>query len=50
LLLPKALRLSNERKYETYIKIWRQANAKAEGKIVEYPVDGIEEDMSFLKC
>jgi hypothetical protein len=48
-LLPKALRLSNERKYETYIKIWRQANAKAEGKIVEYPVDGIEEDMSFLK-
>jgi hypothetical protein len=23
---------------------------KAEGKIVEYPVDGIEEDMSFLKC
>jgi succinate dehydrogenase / fumarate reductase iron-sulfur subunit len=32
------------------LKIWRQANAKAEGKIVEYPVDGIEEDMSFLKC
>jgi succinate dehydrogenase / fumarate reductase iron-sulfur subunit len=31
------------------LKIWRQAN-KAEGKIVEYPVDGIEEDMSFLKC
>jgi hypothetical protein len=49
LLLPKALRLSNERKYETYIKIWRQANAKTEGKIVEYPVDGIEEDMSFLE-
>jgi len=31
------------------LKIWRQANAKAEGKIVEYPVDGIEEDMSFLE-
>jgi succinate dehydrogenase / fumarate reductase iron-sulfur subunit len=49
LLLPKALRLSNERKYETYIKN-RQANAKKQkGKIVEYPVDGIEEDMSFLE-
>ncbi len=31
------------------LKIWRQANAKAEGKIVEYPLDGIEEDMSFLE-
>jgi succinate dehydrogenase/fumarate reductase-like Fe-S protein len=31
------------------LKIWRQANAKTEGKIVEYPVDGIEEDMSFLE-
>jgi succinate dehydrogenase / fumarate reductase iron-sulfur subunit len=27
------------------LKIWRQANAKAKGKIVEYPVDGIEEDI-----
>ena len=31
------------------LKIWRQKNAKAEGKIVEYPLDGIEEDMSFLE-
>ena len=31
------------------LKIWRQANAKSEGKIVEYPLDGIEEDMSFLE-
>jgi hypothetical protein len=44
LLLPKALRLSNERKYETYIKN-NKGVANAEGKIVEYPVDGIEEDI-----
>jgi hypothetical protein len=25
-------------------------NAKTEGKIVEYPVDGIEEICLFLKC
>jgi len=31
------------------LQIWRQKNAKAEGKIVEYPIDGIEEDMSFLE-
>jgi succinate dehydrogenase / fumarate reductase iron-sulfur subunit len=43
-LVLKALRLSNERKYETYIKASSQRQ-KAEGKIVEYPVDGIEEDV-----
>jgi succinate dehydrogenase / fumarate reductase iron-sulfur subunit len=31
------------------LKIWRQENAAAEGKIVEYPIDGIEPDMSFLE-
>ncbi|MBG6111839.1 succinate dehydrogenase / fumarate reductase iron-sulfur subunit [Flavobacterium sp. CG_23.5] len=31
------------------LKIWRQKNAAAEGKIVEYPIDGIEPDMSFLE-
>ena len=31
------------------LQIWRQKNAKAEGKIVEYPLDGIEGDMSFLE-
>ena len=31
------------------LKIWRQKNAKAEGKIVEYPIDGIDGDMSFLE-
>ncbi len=31
------------------LKIWRQENAKTSGKIVEYPLDGIEPDMSFLE-
>ena len=31
------------------LKIWRQKNAKSEGKIVEYPIDGIDGDMSFLE-
>jgi succinate dehydrogenase / fumarate reductase iron-sulfur subunit len=31
------------------LKIWRQPNAKASGKMVEYPLDGIEPDMSFLE-
>ena len=31
------------------LKIWRQKNAAAQGKIVEYPIDGIEPDMSFLE-
>ncbi|MBC7525547.1 MAG: succinate dehydrogenase/fumarate reductase iron-sulfur subunit [Flavobacterium sp.] len=31
------------------LKVWRQENAKSSGKIVEYPLDGIEPDMSFLE-
>lgn len=31
------------------LKIWRQKNAQDKGKIVEYPLDGIEGDMSFLE-
>ncbi len=31
------------------LKIWRQQNAKAKGKLVDYPIDGIEGDMSFLE-
>jgi succinate dehydrogenase / fumarate reductase iron-sulfur subunit len=31
------------------LKIWRQKNAATEGKIVEYPIDHIEPDMSFLE-
>ena len=31
------------------LKIWRQQNAKDAGKLVDYHVDGIENDMSFLE-
>ena len=31
------------------LKIWRQENATAKGKMVDYPVDGIDGDMSFLE-
>jgi succinate dehydrogenase / fumarate reductase iron-sulfur subunit len=31
------------------LKIWRQKNAQDKGKMVTYPLDGIEADMSFLE-
>lgn len=31
------------------LKIWRQKNADTKGQIVDYPIDGIEGDMSFLE-
>ena len=31
------------------LKIWRQKDANSEGKIVDYPISGIEGDMSFLE-
>ncbi|MBW2961904.1 succinate dehydrogenase/fumarate reductase iron-sulfur subunit [Mesonia aestuariivivens] len=31
------------------LKIWRQENANVKGKMVTYPIDGIEGDMSFLE-
>ncbi|RXJ52505.1 succinate dehydrogenase/fumarate reductase iron-sulfur subunit [Gelidibacter gilvus] len=31
------------------LKIWRQKNADTKGKIVDYPIDGIDGDMSFLE-
>ena len=31
------------------LKIWRQAGPEAKGKIVTYPIDGIDGDMSFLE-
>ncbi|QIE59601.1 succinate dehydrogenase/fumarate reductase iron-sulfur subunit [Rasiella rasia] len=31
------------------LKIWRQANAEAKGSMITYPIDGVEEDMSFLE-
>ena len=31
------------------LKIWRQKNANTKGELVDYPIDGIEGDMSFLE-
>ncbi|HTU01819.1 MAG TPA: succinate dehydrogenase/fumarate reductase iron-sulfur subunit [Candidatus Sulfotelmatobacter sp.] len=31
------------------LKIWRQAGPRAEGRLVTYPMDGVEPDMSFLE-
>ena len=31
------------------LKIWRQQNASSKGKFVNYPISGIEGDMSFLE-
>ena len=31
------------------LRIWRQANANAAGRMVEYNLDGVSEDMSFLE-
>lgn len=32
-----------------HLKVWRQENAKAKGKMVDYDVDNISPDMSFLE-
>ena len=32
-----------------FLKIWRQKNPESEGKIINYEIDGISEDMSFLE-
>lgn len=32
-----------------YLKIWRQLNPDADGKLVDYELNGVEEDMSFLE-
>jgi succinate dehydrogenase / fumarate reductase, iron-sulfur subunit len=32
-----------------YLKIWRQKNPSSKGSMVDYPLDGIEGDMSFLE-
>ena len=31
------------------LRIWRQANAQSQGKMVSYPLEGVSEDMSFLE-
>lgn len=32
-----------------YLKIWRQKDASAKGQMVDYTLDGVESDMSFLE-
>ena len=32
-----------------FLKIWRQKNPESEGRIINYEIDGITEDMSFLE-
>ena len=34
---------------KVYLKIWRQKDASSPGKIVDYTLDGVEGDMSFLE-
>lgn len=34
---------------KVYLKIWRQEDAKAKGGMVDYTLDGVEPDMSFLE-
>ena len=31
------------------LKIWRQKNKNTKGRIQDYVIDGVEEDMSFLE-
>jgi succinate dehydrogenase / fumarate reductase, iron-sulfur subunit len=39
----------SEKTMNLTLRVWRQKNAKSEGKFVEYKADGISEDMSFLE-
>ena len=32
-----------------YLKIWRQKDANSKGAMVDYTLDGVEKDMSFLE-
>lgn len=32
-----------------FLKIWRQENAQAKGKLMDYTIEGIDPDMSFLE-
>lgn len=43
----RLLNLNNAMKL--LLKIWRQKDATSKGKLVEYPISGIEGDMSFLE-
>lgn len=34
---------------KVHLKVWRQKNAKTEGKLADYTVEGVNPDMSFLE-
>ncbi len=36
-------------KLNLHLKIWRQAGPGAEGRLVDYPLEGVSSDMSFLE-
>lgn len=38
-----------EKTFKINLKVWRQANAKTPGKMVDYKVEGVSPDMSFLE-
>jgi succinate dehydrogenase / fumarate reductase iron-sulfur subunit len=38
-----------EKLMKIHLKIWRQANTNAQGKIVDYTLDNVSPDMSFLE-
>ncbi|MFN0201990.1 MAG: succinate dehydrogenase/fumarate reductase iron-sulfur subunit [Bacteroidia bacterium] len=38
-----------EKTFNITLKVWRQASAAAQGKIVDYKVEGVSPDMSFLE-
>lgn len=41
--------MSDNANMTIYLKVWRQASANAEGKLVDYKVDHVSPDMSFLE-
>ena len=41
--------MSDNANMTIYLKVWRQASANTEGKLVDYKVDHVSPDMSFLE-
>lgn len=40
---------TNSHAMRLLLKIWRQKDASAKGQLIDYPIEGIEGDMSFLE-
>jgi succinate dehydrogenase / fumarate reductase iron-sulfur subunit len=43
------MQMSVDHKMKLFLKVWRQVNAKSEGRLVDYTLEGISEHMSFLE-